>query len=112
MTKQLSQKYRNNLNVLASKTGLILATKKSDNARETRKYPLTETEITEFLNAIDSYNWDEKPGISNFAESLKQSVCWANRRLDLMVKMGKIERFRATSFTGIRYCYRLVEGGK
>jgi hypothetical protein len=112
MTRTLSKKYRIGLERLADKQGLKLATKKSDNAREKRKYPLTEAEITAFLDEIDTYNWDEKPGISNFAESLKQSVCWANRRLDLMVKMGKIERFRGTSVTGIRYCYRLVESGK
>jgi hypothetical protein len=110
MTKTLSKKYRIGLERLADKQGLRLATEKSQNARERRKYPLSEAEITKFLDAINSYNWDEKPGISNFAKSLKQSVCWANRRLDLMVKMGKIERFRGASVTGIRYCYRLVEG--
>jgi hypothetical protein len=112
MTRTLSKKYQIELERLADKQRLKLATKKSDNAREKRKYPLTEIEITEFLNAIDTYNWDEKPGISNFAESLKQSVCWVNRRLGLMVKMGKIERFRGRSVTGICYCYRLVESKK
>jgi predicted transcriptional regulator len=111
MPKQLSQKYRNNLMILANKQGLRLATEKSHNARIRKDYPLTEQEESDFLAVIETHEWSQKKVIDNFAKSMHRSVTWTTRRLLMMQAQGKIERIADGKVGGrVRYIYRVREG--